>query len=595
MASDSKRGTKANLAAVSAPAPVSLPTPESGPWRELLLALRGDAEVARQGGGAENIARQHKKNRNTARERIRDLCDPDTLFHEIGLFAAWRMYEEWGGAPSAGVVTGVGRVAGRLCMIIANDATVKAGAFFPMTAKKTLRAQRIAMDNRLPLIYLVDSAGVFLPLQDEVFPDEDDFGRIFRNNARLSAEGIPQLAAIMGSCVAGGAYLPVMCDKIVMTDGSGLYIAGPSLVKAAIGQDLPSDEIGGAQLHAELSGTIDFREKDDAAAIRRLRRLAALWPPPPVPVFRRQAAAPPAVDAREIYARMPLTPSSPLKNTVQPEFSNETPGSKGVSLAQTSGVQRAASAEYDVRDILECVIDGGSFDEYKKDFGRTLVCGFARIDGWNVGIVASQKKHVREPGKAFEMGGVIYPDSADKAARFVMDCNQNRTPLVFFHDVNGFMVGRQAEIAGIIRSGAKLVNAMSNSVAPKLTVIMGGSYGAGHYALCGKAFDPRLILAWPGARYAVMGGDQAARTLLDLKVAQLKKSGRQISAGEETALLESIRAHYTEQTDPRYAAARLWLDGLIEPAETRAWLSVALSMAAQNGDIQPFKTGVLQV
>ncbi|HYF51744.1 MAG TPA: carboxyl transferase domain-containing protein, partial [Planctomycetota bacterium] len=457
---------------------------------------------------------------------------------------------------------GVGRVSGRLCMIIANDATVKAGAFFPLTAKKTLRAQRIAMDNRLPLIYLVDSAGVFLPLQDEVFPDEDDFGRIFRNNARISAEGIPQLAAIMGSCVAGGAYLPVMCDKIVMTEGSGLYIAGPSLVKAAIGQDLPSDEIGGAKLHAALSGTIDFREENDGAAIERLRRLAEHWPPPPLPVFRREKPAPPAVvEPSEIFARMPAS----------------------------------AQAEYDPRAIIECLVDKGSFDEYKAEFGLTLVCGTARIDGWSIGIVANQKKHVREPGKAFEMGGVIYPDSADKAARFIMDCNQNRTPLVFLHDVNGFMVGRQAEIAGIIRSGAKMVNAMSNSVVPKFTVILGGSYGAGHYALCGKAFDPRLILAWPTSRYAVMGGDQAAKTLLDLKIGQLKKAGKQITPAEEAELLKTIKATYGEQTNPRYAAARLWIDALIEPTETRLWLSAALEMAAQNPDVPEFKTGVLQV
>lgn len=478
-----------------------------GPWRQLVESLRGDEETLRLGGGVDNIERQHKKNRLTARERIGELCDTGTAFHELNLFAAWKMYEEWGGAPSAGVVTGLARVSGRLCMVIANDATVKAGAFYPMTAKKTLRAQRIAMENRLPLIYLVDSAGVFLPLQDEVFPDEDDFGRIFRNNARLSAAGVPQLAAIMGSCVAGGAYLPVMCDKIVMTDGSGLYIAGPSLVKAAIGQDLSSDEIGGAQLHAALSGTIDFREPTDGAALDRLRRLAAHWPPPPPPIFQRGSPAAPAVSVRELYARMPLT----------------------------------AGAEYDVRSILECIVDGGSMDEYKAEYGKTIVCAFARIDGWSVGIVANQKKHQREPGKPFEMGGVIYPESSDKAARFVMDCNQNRVPLVFLHDVNGFMVGRQAEIDGIIRSGAKLVNAMSNSVVPKFTVIMGGSFGAGHYALCGKAFDPRLILAWPTARYAVMGGEQAARTLLDLKVAQLKKSGKPVAPADEAELLKRIR------------------------------------------------------
>jgi len=557
---ESKR-TSRIMPAVTAAKPASAASALSAGWKDLIDALRRDSELFLQGGGQDAIDRQHKKSRLTARERIAKLIDAGTLFHETGLLAAWKMYEEWGGAPSAGVVTGIGRVSGRLCMLIANDATVKAGAFFPLTAKKTLRAQRIAMDNRLPLIYLVDSAGVFLPLQDEVFPDEDDFGRIFRNNARISAEGIPQLAAIMGSCVAGGAYLPVMCDKIVMTEGSGLYIAGPSLVKAAIGQDLPSDEIGGAQLHAALSGTIDFREENDGAALERLRRLAAHWPPPPAPIFRREKSTAPALDAAELYTRMPV----------------------------------GAQIEYDARSLLECLVDKGSFDEYKAEFGRTLVCGTARIDGWSVGIIANQKKHVREPGKAFEMGGVIYPESADKAARFIMDCNQNRTPLVFLHDVNGFMVGRQSEIAGIIRSGAKMVNAMSNSVVPKFTVILGGSYGAGHYALCGKAFDPRLILAWPTSRYAVMGGDQAARTLLDLKIAQLKKSGKSITPAEEAELLKSIKATYGEQTDPRYAAARLWVDALIEPAETRAWLSLGLEMAAQNPHIAEFKTGVLQV
>ncbi|MCZ7645191.1 MAG: acyl-CoA carboxylase subunit beta [Planctomycetota bacterium] len=536
-------------------------SPDAGGWKDLLGAIRSDEWVVRQGGGPDAIERQHKKGRLTARERIVKLCDPETGFFELGLFAAWKMYEEWGGAPSAGVITGIARVGGRLCMVIANDATVKAGAFFPLTAKKVLRAQRIAMDNRLPLIYLVDSAGVFLPLQDEVFPDEDDFGRIFRHNARLSAMGVPQLAAILGPCVAGGAYLPVMCDKIVMTEGGGLYIAGPSLVKAAIGQDLSSEELGGAKLHAALSGTIDFREADDEAAIKRIRALAEHWPPAPAPAFRREGARPTAEASSELVRRMPLT----------------------------------AQTEYDVRAILECIVDGASFDEYKAEYGRTLVCGAARIDGWSVGIVASQKRHVREPGRAFELGGVIYPESADKAARFVMDCNQNRVPLVFFQDVNGFMVGRQAEIDGIIRSGAKLVNAVANSVVPKFTVILGGSYGAGNYALCGKAYDPRLILAWPTCRYAVMGGEQAARTLLDLKVSQLRKQGQSLSQPQLDELFKEIVASYGEQTDPRYAAARLWIDGIIDPAQTRACLAMGLEMAAQNPHVEEFKTGVLQV
>ncbi|MBE7462343.1 MAG: acyl-CoA carboxylase subunit beta [Planctomycetes bacterium] len=536
-------------------------SPDEKGWKELLATIRSDEWVVRQGGGPDAIERQHKKGRLTARERIVKLCDPETGFFELGLFAAWKMYEEWGGAPSAGTVTGIARVSGRLCVVIANDATVKAGAFFPLTAKKVLRAQRIAMENRLPLIYLVDSAGVFLPLQDEIFPDEDDFGRIFRHNARLSAMGVPQLAAIMGSCVAGGAYLPVMCDKIVMTEGSGLYIAGPSLVKAAIGQDLSSEEIGGAKLHAALSGTIDFREPEDEAAIKRLRALAAHWPVPPAPAFRREGARPTKESGGELVRRMPLEPN----------------------------------AEYDVRAILECLVDGDSFDEYKAEFGQTLVCGTARIDGWSVGIVANQKKHIREPGRPFELGGVIYPDAADKAARFVMDCNQNRVPLVFLQDVNGFMVGRQAEIDGIIRSGAKLVNAVANSVVPKFTIVLGGSYGAGNYALCGKAYDPRLILAWPTCRYAVMGGEQAARTLLDLKVAQLKKQGQTLSQSQLDHLYKEIVATYGEQTDPRYAAARLWVDGIIDPAQTRACLALGLEMAAQNPKVEEFKTGVLQV
>ncbi len=551
------------LIAPSTPPPQAKPetSTDTADWKELLSDLADQLAVVQQGGGPKAIDRQHQKNRLTARERIDLLCDPQTGLFEIGAFAAWDMYTEWGGAPSAGVVTGIIRVAGRLTMVIANDATVKAGAFFPMTAKKVLRAQRIAMDNRLPLIYLVDSAGVFLPLQDEIFPDEDDFGRIFRHNARISAEGIPQLAAIMGNCVAGGAYLPVMCDKVLMTEGSGLYIAGPSLVKAAIGQDLSSEELGGAKLHAALSGTIDFKEANDEDALKRLRALAAHWPPSPTPLFRRET---------------PVSPKTPPKDLVK-----LVPGKE--------------NREYDPRDLLPCIIDEGSFDEYKKDYGRSLVCGTARIDGWSVGIVANQKTHIKEPGRAFELGGVIYPESADKAARFVMDCNQNRMPLIFLHDVNGFMVGRQAEIKGIIRSGAKLVNAVANSVVPKFTVILGGSFGAGHYALCGKAYDPRLILALPTCKYAVMGGQQAARTLLDLKVSQLKKKGQEISEADRAELKEEIVASYGEQTDSRYAAARLWVDAIIDPAQVRSALAIGLEMAAQNIQISEFKVGVFQV
>ncbi len=534
---------------------------DCGSWEEILLLIRTETSLIAEGGGPKYVDRQHQKGRMTARERIEVLLDPGTRLLELGIYAAYKMYDEWGDVPAAAVITGIGQVQKRPFMIIANDATVKAGAFFPMTVKKVLRAQRIAMDNRLPLIYLVDSSGVFLPLQDEVFPDEDDFGRIFRHNARLSAKGIPQIAAIMGPCVAGGAYLPVMSDRILMTEGSGLYIAGPSLVKAAIGQDVDSEDLGGARLHAGLSGTIDFREPDDESCLNSIRDLALNMGDLPASPFKRGEERAPARTAGDIYSRMPIDPSQ----------------------------------EYDVRQIFDSILDSGSFMEYKAEYGRTLVCGYARLGGWAVGVVANQKTHIKEAGKPFEVGGVIYTDSADKAARFVMDCNQNRLPILFFQDVNGFMVGRDAEVSGIIKSGAKLVNVVANSTVPKITVIMGGSYGAGNYALCGKAYDPRFIFAWPTCRYAVMGGDQAARTLLDLKVRQLSKSGRQLSTADQEALLNEIRNQYTEQLDPRYAAARLWVDAIIEPQETRAVLKQALEVASLNPEIPEFKTGVLQV
>ncbi len=530
-------------------------------WTDLLQGLARDEAVLIQGGGPENIGKQHEKGRLTARERIAELIDPGTEFFEIGLFAAFDMYREWGGAPAAGVVTGIGQVEGRLFMIIANDATVKAGSFFPMTVKKVLRAQRVAMDSHLPFIYLVDSAGVFLPLQDEIFPDEDDFGRIFRNNARISASGIPQIAAIMGNCVAGGAYLPVMSDKILMTEGSGLYIAGPSLVKAAIGQDLTSEELGGAQLHSALSGTIDFREPDDPSCLRRIREIVSLMGQRARAPFHRSAPAEPLHGAEELYERMPLNPSR----------------------------------EYDVRDIIARLVDLSEFIEYKAEYGKTLICGYARLGGWSVGIVANQKTHIREPGRAYEVGGVIYTEAADKAARFIMDCNQNLIPLIFLHDVNGFMVGRDAEISGIIKSGAKLVNVVSNSVVPKITVILGGSYGAGHYALCGKAYDPRFIFAWPTARYAVMAGASAARTLADIRVRQEEKAGRKLSGQERQEIIRSIQEQYDRALDPRYAAARLWIDKILHPAGTRKALILALDVASHNPEIEPFRTGVLQV
>lgn len=548
---------------------VSRPSsPAFGSSTSTLSALWGEfaaiTEKIMQGGGADAIARQHKKGRLTARERIAKLIDPATTFFEVGLWAAWEMYAEYGGAPTAGVVCGVGTIAGRRHMIIANDATVKAGAFFPMTAKKVLRAQRIAFQNRLPLVYLVDSAGVFLPLQDEVFPDEDDFGRIFRNNAVLSAAGLGQTAAIMGNCVAGGGYLPVLCDKLLMTEGSGLYLAGPALVKSAIGQVVTSDDLGGAKMHAQVSGTIDYREPDDDACIARLRSLAALVVPdaaqPSPPFVRREPVA-------------PSRPSAELDTLI-------TPGGR---------------RDYEVRRVLECIVDAGSFDEFKAEFGKTLVCGTARIGGFPIGIVANQH-HAEKPAEGpIQFGGVLYVDSAEKAARFVMNCNQDWLPILFVQDVNGFMVGRDSEHAGIIKAGAKLVSAVSNSRVPKLTLIVGGSYGAGNYALCGKAFDPRFIFAWPSAKYAVMGADQAVNTLLDVTISAMEKKGEKVDAAELATLRERVRDDYVRATDPRYAAARGWLDRIIEPAATRDELITALEIVTRHADVEPYKLGVFQV
>jgi acetyl-CoA carboxylase carboxyltransferase component len=524
----------------------------------LLDDLRREEKKIQAGGGPKAIDRQHQKGRLTARERIAGLIDPGTGFFELGLWAAHGMYQEWGGAPSAGVVTGIGSVAGRRVMIIANDATVKAGAFFPLTCKKVLRAQRIAMDNRLPLAYLVDSAGVFLPLQDEVFPDEDDFGRIFRNNAVISAMGVPQFAAIMGNCVAGGGYLPVLCDKLLMTEGSGLYLAGPALVKAAIGQTVTHEELGGAAMHAAISGTIDFREHDDPSCLERLRRLVGALPEDRATVVRDARPGRAPADARLFC-------------------------------------QPNSRQEYDVRELLPCLLDEGPFDEYKAEYGQTLVCGYGRLGGVAVGVVANQRQRCRPAQGPLQYGGVIYVDSADKAARFIMDCNQCRIPLVFLQDVNGFMVGRDSEQAGIIRAGAKLVNVIANSVVPKLTVILGGSFGAGNYALCGKAFDPRFLFAWPTARYAVMGGEQAAGTLLEVTVSALRRSGHEPDAAELEELRRKVEASYREQTDIRYAAARLWVDRIQDPAETREALLLALEVALRYDDGRPFKTGVIQV
>jgi 3-methylcrotonyl-CoA carboxylase beta subunit len=532
---------------------------------DLLTQIKNQDELIRQGGGPKAIEAQHKKGRLTARERIAKLIDPNSYFFELGAFAAFEMYEEWGGAPSAGVVTGLARICGRQFMLVVNDATVKAGAFFPMTAKKVIRAQNIAIENKLPSIYLVDSAGIFLPLQEDVFPDTDDFGRVFRNNAVMSAMGIPQLTAIMGMCVAGGAYLPVMCDHILMTEGSGLFLAGPALVQAAIGQKYSAEELGGAKMHGQVSGTVDFREPDDEACLARIRALVDKMGAPDPAIFSRIATRDPLFPAEEIYGI----------------FSSD------------------AGKQYDMREIIARIVDASEFEEYRAEYGETLLCGYARIGGWAVGIVANQKKHVQTtaPGsdqKRMEFGGVIYTESAEKAARFILDCNQHRIPLIFLHDVNGFMVGKDAEWSGIIRAGAKMVNAVSNSVVPKISVICGGSFGAGHYAMCGKAYDPRFIFAWPTARYAVMSGDAAASTLAEIKLKQLEREGKKVDEKEKKKLYESTRATYEHQADPRYAAARLWVDAIIDPAKTRDSLIWALEAAALNSHLPEFKTGVLQ-
>jgi acetyl-CoA carboxylase carboxyltransferase component len=532
---------------------------------DLLTEVKNQEEQIRQGGGPKAIDSQHKKGRLTARERIAKLIDPGAQFFELGIFAAHEMYEEWGGAPSAGTITGLARVCGRTFMVIANDATVKAGAFFPMTAKKVIRAQNIAIENHIPTIYLVDSAGIFLPLQEDVFPDTDDFGRVFRNNAVMSAMGIPQLAAIMGMCVAGGAYLPVMCDHILMTEGSGLFLAGPALVQAAIGQKTSAEDLGGAKMHAQISGTVDFREPDDEACIARIRALVdKMGTGNPAP-FSHVAPREPLYSGDEIYG---IFSGDPAK-------------------------------QYDMREVIARVVDASEFEEYRSDYGETVLCGYARIGGWAAGIVANQKKHVQtlargSDQKRMEFGGVIYTEAAEKAARFILDCNQNRIPLVFLHDVNGFMVGKDAEWSGIIRAGAKMVNAVANSVVPKITVICGGSFGAGHYAMCGKAYDPRFIFAWPTARYAVMSGDAAAGTLAEIKVKQLEREGKKVDEKQKKQLYESVRATYEHQTDPRYAAARLWVDAIIDPAHTRDALIQSLEAAALNPEIPEFKTGVLQ-
>jgi 3-methylcrotonyl-CoA carboxylase beta subunit len=537
-----------------------IPPPPEG-LRERCAAIAREESTLREGGGKAGQDRQHKMGRLLARERISQLLDKDSTFFEVGLWAAYKMYQQWGNIPAAGAVAGIGNVSRVPCMIIANDATVKAGAFFPATAKKLIRAQRIAFECALPLIYLVDSAGVFLPMQDEIFPDEDDFGRIFRNNSVISAAGLPQFAAIMGNCVAGGAYLPVLCDKILMTEGSGLYLAGPSLVKAAIGQIVEAEELGGAKMHAEISGTVDFYEKDDPSCLKRLRSLMALLPEaeaaknPP-----KQQTTAPANKPQAVYDLMSLDGNKP----------------------------------YDARDLLASIIDADSLDEYKADYGKTLVTTYARIAGRPVGIVASQRIQSRTKTEGIQMGGVIYADSADKAARFILDCNQTGLPIIFFQDVTGFMVGRDAEQSGIIRSGAKLVNAVSNSTVPKITIVVGGSFGAGNYALCGKAYDPRFILAWPTARYAVMGAAQASDTIFSVLARASERGDKKSSPEELEELRATVKANYEEQTDIRYGAARGWVDAIIQPHETREVLSLLLQYVSRPTPKARFHTGVVQ-
>jgi len=540
--------------------------------RALNEEFRQQESEIRLGGGTKAIDRQHEKGRMTARERIAGLVDDESRFVELGLWSAFRMYGEAGGAPGAGVVTGVGPVHGKPAMIIANDATVKAGAFFPMTCKKIIRAQNMARMARLPLIYLVDSAGVFLPMQEDVFPDTDDFGRIFRNNAVMSAEGIPQLSAIMGFCVAGGGYLPVLCDSLIMTEGSGLYLAGPALVKAAIGQSVTDEELGGASMHAAISGTIDFREPDDRAALARLRSLVR--------------------DHRGFFE------SGGFFGGIDGGEAPERSGEDVYSIYTDEPAK-----QFDIRDVVRCFVDGGSMDEYKAEYGPSLVCAYARLGGRGVGIVANQRMVTKRaqpggkagPSHAVGMPSVIYDDSADKAARFIMDCNQRKVPIVFAHDTTGFMVGRDSEQAGIIRSGAKMVNAMSNTVTPKIVLIMGGSYGAGNYAMCGRAFDPFVTLAWPGSRCAVMGAASATGTLAMIEERSRQRKGEEIDEATHRAILDAVAASYNEQQDIRHGAARGWVDRIIEPHETRRELCAALSMA-ENWDLSSeLRTGVFQV
>lgn len=529
--------------------------------RQLLSDMRAKLGTIAQGGGAKRIAKEHEKGKLTARERIALLIDEGSTFFELGAFAGYEMFEEHGGCPAGGVITGVGRVKGRQFMIVANDATVKAGAWFPITGKKNLRAQEIAMENRLPTIYLVDSAGVYLPMQDEIFPDKEHFGRIFRNNAIMSGMGITQIAAIMGSCVAGGAYLPIMSDESLIVDKTGtIFLAGSYLVKAAIGEDIDNENLGGASTHCEISGVTDYKATDDKDCILRIRNLVDKIGACNNAGFHRTKSVAPACEPKSIYG---LIPDSRVK-------------------------------PYDMRKVIKCMVDNSEFEEYKKLYGQTIICAYARIDGWSVGIVANQRAVVKSKKGEMQLGGVIYNDSADKAARFIMNCNQKRIPLLFLQDVTGFMVGSKSEHAGIIKDGAKMVNAVANSVVPKFTVVIGNSYGAGNYAMCGKAYDPRFIVGWPTAQIAVMGGSQAANTLLQIQVANLKAKGEEITPDKEMTLLKTIQSKYEKQTTPYYAAARLWIDAIIDPAQTREWISMGIEVANHSPITRVFNAGVIQ-
>lgn len=527
----------------------------------LVSKMRRRLDEIKLGGGKKRIEKHHSKGKMTARERIDRLIDDGSDFLEIGGFAGYEMYKEHGGCPSGGVVTGIGRIHGRQCMIIANDATVKAGAWFPITGKKNLRAQEIAMENRLPLIYLVDSAGVYLPMQDEIFPDKEHFGRIFRNNAKISSMGIPQISAIMGSCVAGGAYLPIMSDESLIVEGTGsIFLAGPYLVKAAIGEDVDQETLGGATTQTEISGVVDYKMPDDETCLATIRDLVEQMGDKTKPAgMDRAEATPPAVDPVELYQRFPVDRAKPYK----------------------------------MRDVLKCIVDDSKWTEYKKDYGKTMICAYARIDGWSVGIVANNREVTKSANGEMQFGGVIYSDSADKASRFIMNCNQKKIPLVFVHDVAGFMVGSRSEHGGIIKDGAKMVNAVSNSTVPKFSIVIGNSYGAGNYAMCGKAYDPRLIVAWPTARLAVMGGAQAAKVLMQIQVASMKRKGQEPSEQEQQDLYDKISSRYDEQTTPYYAAARLWVDAIIDPTETRQVISTGIEMA-NNAEIEQFNLGVIQ-